>query len=259
MPIITSYTLTPGTDHRPPALSICGIHANSDGEVTASWKSPSSRVLGDDGSFSDVCQFFKDSQKSAEKISTEARGQMYSLLKTTAVSSLIAAAAGGYFVYNTADIDAQRMAALASADFQNAVKADAHEQAVAQYSPVMARTVIDQFNAGAQTVILNKDDFDRAVQSVAAELHPALEERMLDDKHPTDFLGKGTSVLIVGLAAFFAVAGLGGAGQAAYRAIRFNRFANVNERGLRDFEAAQAASNPSSKRDDAAGAPAPAA
>ncbi len=203
MDIIKSYTLMPGKGDEPPALSICGVRCDSDGGIGSSWGHPSPRVLDSDGSFSDAREFFKDSQKAAEKISTEARGQMYFLLKTTAVSSLIAAAAGGYFGYNTADIDAQRTAALASADFQNAVKADAHEQAPAQYGPVMARTVIDQFNAGAQTVILNKDDFHRAVQSVAAELHPATEKRMLDDQHPTDFLGRRTSAVVGIFAAFF--------------------------------------------------------
>lgn len=258
MPIITSYTLTPRTEDEPPALSIRGIHANSDGEVTASWRSPSPRVLDSDGSFSNVCQFFKDSQKAAEKISTEARGEMYSLLKATAGFSLVAAAAGGYFGYNTADIDAQRTAALASLDFQNAVKVAAYEQAAEQYAPVMARTVIDQFNAGAQTVTLKKDDFDRAVQSVAAELHPATEKRMLDDQYPTDFLGKRTSAVVGIFAAFLALAGLRGAGPAAYRAARFNRIAKLNKRGLRDLAADQAAwiaSNPSPN----GGAPAPAA
>lgn len=258
MPIITSYTLTPRTEDEPPALSIRGIHANSDGEVTASWRSPSPRVLDSDGSFSDVCEFFKDSQKAAEKISTEAGGEMYSLLKTAAVFSVVAAAAGGYFGYNTADIDAQRTAALASADFQNAVKVAAYEQAATQYAPVMARTVIDQFNAGAQTVILNKDDFHRAVQSVAAKIYPATEKRMLDDQHPTDFLGRRTSA-VVGIFAAFLLAFAGGEGVVkACEATRFNRIAKVNKRGLRDLAAAHAAwtaSNPSSN----GGAPAPAA
>lgn len=259
MDIITSYTLTPRTEDAPPSLSICGVHGDFDGRIRGSWGDGSPRILGDDDSFSDVYQFLKDSQKTAEVVSRKVRGEMYYSLKGAAAFSLIAAVAGGGGYMMKEDIDAQRTAALASADFQNAVNVAAHEQAAAQYGPVMARTVIDQFNAGAQTVTLNKDDFDRAVQSVAAELHPATEKRMLDEQHTLVPAGVG---ICAGVGGMFGVFGFGllfiGAG-CGYQARRFDEIAKVNERGLRDLEAAQAASNSSSKRDDAAGAPAPAA
>ncbi len=256
--MITSYSLTPSQDGHPATLSVQGVHLSDDGGITERWGPSEAWPLSDEQSFAHAKLMFMSEGLNALVISGLAKQTMTSGLKLAAFSFSIAAASGGYHLYQSSAVDAERTAALASAEFQDAVQAAAQEKAEQKYGPVLVRQVRDQFQSGAQTVTILKEDFERAFQPYVQERRPGVERKILDDKHPTDFLGKGTSVFIVGLAAFFAVAGLGGAGQAAYRAIRFNRFANVNERGLRDLASAQAASNPSSKRDDAAGAPAPA-